>query len=206
MTDYDARSIPILDDIIEIDVSGESSDENTVDSNSETIVAEDHLDLFLEETVQSANEKDEPQIGIINELDEDVSIHIETGRSSSADTAAAEAELSDIIPLVYQTETDDTDESEDQPALIQYPLEPESSDTGFAIDDEDDVRDEPAAQLIEGEPLAIEPLVLESMVEDIVKQLIPDLEQQLRYRVRQALEDKLGDAVISRLNNSDDKN
>jgi hypothetical protein len=44
-----------------------------------------------------------------------------------------------------------------------------------------------------------ETLPLEAVVDDIVKQLMPDLEQQLRFLVQQALEDRLSDAVLARL-------
>lgn len=45
---------------------------------------------------------------------------------------------------------------------------------------------------------------LDSMVNDVVKQLIPDLEQQLRFLVKQALEDKLPEDVIEKLSQHQD--
>lgn len=49
------------------------------------------------------------------------------------------------------------------------------------------------------ESLAAEPIALESIVDDIVKQLLPELEQQLRLVVQQALEDKLPDDILEQL-------
>ncbi len=43
------------------------------------------------------------------------------------------------------------------------------------------------------------PTTLETIVEDVVKHLIPDLEQQLRFLVQQALEEKLPEKVIRRI-------
>lgn len=40
---------------------------------------------------------------------------------------------------------------------------------------------------------------LESIVDDIVKQLLPDLEQQLRFLVQQALEDRLSDEALQQI-------
>lgn len=42
----------------------------------------------------------------------------------------------------------------------------------------------------------LETLALESIVEDVVKQMMPDLEQQLRFLIQRSLEEKLPEEII----------
>ena len=53
---------------------------------------------------------------------------------------------------------------------------------------------------------AIEPLELEPIVKSVVNQMMPDLEQQLRFLIQQALEERLPPDIIQLASNkTDDK-
>jgi hypothetical protein len=72
------------------------------------------------------------------------------------------------------------------------------------IDFHDDEDNEPAIEIHPGSKQSIDDqcidpgqqISLQPIVEDIVKQLIPDLEQKLRILLQQALEDKLPAEII----------
>lgn len=211
MPDYDPKSIPILDDVIKL----EETDNTVIDDQEgepalfETtpVEAENNLDLFVAESIKasastvvtedvpgegSLSEDTEPQIGIIDEfIAEDSSHTIDI-------TAAEDAIIENSIPVSANDAAAKTDESES--ALISYNTGTEVtetvSDTTSDIEAINiaavDVEPQPAEQ---PEP----PASLQSMVDDITKELMPDLEQQLRYLIQQALEDRLPDEVIEQL-------
>ena len=113
-------------------------------------------------------------------------------------TAAEDAIIENSIPVSANDAAAGTDEPES--ALISYNTGTEVtetvSDTTSDIEAINiaavDVEPQPAEQ---PEP----PASLQSMVDDITKELMPDLEQQLRYLIQQALEDRLPDEVIEQL-------
>lgn len=211
MSDYDPKSIPILDDVIKV----EETDNTDIDDQEgepalfETtpVEAENNLDLFVAESIKasastvvtedvpgegSLSEDTEPQIGIIDEfIAEDSSHTIDI-------TAAEDAIIENSIPVSANDAAAETDEPES--ALISYNTGTEAteavSDTTSDIEAINiaavDVEPQPAEQ---PEP----PASLQSMVDDITKELMPDLEQQLRYLIQQALEDRLPDEVIEQL-------
>ena len=211
MSDYDPKSIPILDDVIKV----EETDNTDIDDQEEEpalfettpVEAENNLDLFVAESINasastvvkedvpgvgSLSEDTEPQIGIIDEfIAEDSSDTINI-------TAAEDAIIENSISVSAQDAAAETDEPES--ALISYntgTAEAETvSDTTSDIEAINiaavDVKAQPAEQ---PEP----PASLQSMVDDITKELMPDLEQQLRYLIQQALEDRLPDEVIEQL-------
>ncbi len=211
MPDYDPKSIPILDDVIKVE---ETDNTNIDDQEGEPalfettpVEAENNLDLFVAESINasastvvtedvpgvgSLSEDTEPQIGIIDEfIAEDSSDTIDI-------TAAEDAIIENSISVSAQDAAAETDEPES--ALISYntgTAEAETvSDTTSDIEAINiaavDVKAQPAEQ---PEP----PASLQSMVDDITKELMPDLEQQLRYLIQQALEDRLPDDVIEQL-------
>lgn len=211
MPDYDPKSIPILDDVIKL----EETDNTDIDDQEgepalfETtpVEAENNLDLFVAESIKasastvvtedvpgegSLSEDTEPQIGIIDEfIAEDSSHTIDI-------TAAEDTIIENSIPVSANDAAAKTDEPES--ALISYNTGTEVtetvSDTTSDIEAINiaavDVEPQPAEQ---PEP----PASLQSMVDDITKELMPDLEQQLRYLIQQALEDRLPDEVIEQL-------
>lgn len=179
MPDYDPKSIPILDDIIEdnevnpeekntgdIDVNDIDQDENTLDLfvTAETDIAITNIDV----------EAAEPEIGSIDQF-------INT---TDDDTEEIETETVESALIDYHSETVD-----DRELDIQHE-ETQQND----IQPSDDIR-------IDNDiiPVPDQSIALESIVDDVVKQLIPDLEQQLRFLVQQALEEKLPAEILDQL-------
>ena len=217
MPDYDPKSIPILDDVIRV----EETDNTDIDDQEgepalfETtpVEAENNLDLFVAESIKasastvvtedvpgegSLSEETEPQIGIIDEfIAEDSSHTIDI-------TAAEDAIIENSIPVSANDTTAETDESES--ALISYNTNTEETET--VSDTTSDIEAINIAA-VDVEPQSAEqpepPASLKSIVDDITKELMPDLEQQLRYLIQQALEDRLPDEVIDQLIENKDK-
>jgi len=211
MSDYDPKSIPILDDVIKI----EETDNTDIDDQEgepalfETtpVETENNLDLFVAESINasastvvtedvpgegSLSEDTEPQIGIIDEfIAEDSSHTIDI-------TTAEDAIIENSLPVTANDTTAETDEPES--ALISYNTDTEESET--VSDTTSDIEAINIAA-VDVEPQSAEqpepPASLKSMVDDITKELMPDLEQQLRYLIQQALEDRLPDEVIDQL-------
>lgn len=214
MPDYDPKSIPILDDVIETE---DTSSENTVIDDedeiftlfeAEPVQSEDNLDLFAETSIvaetlttgNQANEDDfvettEPQIGIIDDIiDEEISNDIHPHDIE----ASQQAVITDFEAAAYENSTDIS--ADDLVAESKPEIEPiESSLIDYHNDAEENetVAD---IQPVEVEQQTTEnPVSLESVVDDITKQLMPDLEQQLRFLIQQALEDRLPEDVIDKL-------
>jgi len=90
---------------------------------------------------------------------------------------------------------------------VQYDYEEIYSGLAFRLDGA--VKDEQPEENIlnESESLTtIEPLVLEPIVESVVKQMMPDLEQQLRFLIQQALEKRLPSDILKLSNAETDDN
>ncbi len=213
MPDYDPKSIPILDDVIKVE---ETDNTNIDDQEGEPalfettpVEAENNLDLFVAESINasastvvtedvpgvgSLSEDTEPQIGIIDEfIAEDSSDTINI-------TAAEDAIIENSISVSAQDAAAETDEPES--ALISYNTGTTEAETETVSDTTSDIEainiaavDVKAQPAEQPEP----PASLQSMVDDITKELMPDLEQQLRYLIQQALEDRLPDDVIEQL-------
>lgn len=218
MSNYDPKSIPILDDVIKI----EETDNTDIDDQEgepalfETtpVEAENNLDLFVAESINasastvvtedvpgvgSLSEDAEPQIGIIDEF-------IAEDNSHTIDiTTAEDAIIENSIPVTANDTTAETDESES--ALISYNTDTEETET--VSDTTSDIEAINIAA-VDVEPQSAEqpepPASLKSMVDDITKELMPDLEQQLRYLIQKALEDRLPDEVIDQLIENKEKN
>lgn len=214
MPDYDPKSIPILDDVIETeDTSSENTaidDEDEIFTlfEAEPVQSEDNLDLFAETSIAAetlttenlANEDDfvettEPQIGIIDDIiDEEISNDIHPHDIE----ASQQAVITDFEAAAYENSTDiSTDDlaTESKPEI--EPIESSLIDYHNDAEENETVAD---IQPVEVEQQTTEnPASLESVVDDITKQLMPDLEQQLRFLIQQALEDRLPEDVIDKL-------
>lgn len=214
MPDYDPKSIPILDDVIETeDTSSENTaidDEDEIFTlfEAEPVQSEDNLDLFAEtsivaETLTTENltneddfvETTEPQIGIIDDIiDEEISNDIHPHDIE----ASQQAVITNFEAAAYENSTDiSTDDlvAESEPEI--EPIESSLIDYHNDAEENETVAD---IQPVEVEQQTTEdPASLESVVDDITKQLMPDLEQQLRFLIQQALEDRLPDDVIDKL-------
>jgi hypothetical protein len=238
MADYDTRSIPILDDIIEKPESEKTTvfDGATVDLNVDAdaddtnSLTENNLDLFTDTSAYADSDEIEPQIGIIDDFDEDRGDEAEQMVFSATSISV----LDDVISEVSEAATglDEAETEAIESALIDFHRDAGDESTEFsdftpaiagadeyddldleattaAIDIESsivfaspaDEASEPYAEIsnhVSGETEDLR-YTLESVVDDIVKQLIPDLEQQLRFLVQQALEDRLPDTILDQL-------
>jgi hypothetical protein len=163
MSDFDPKSIPVLDDIIDDD----SADTNELD-NTEN---ENNLDLFEENETESATET-----------------------KSGIDTAGDHIDTDAINEKISQLS-------------VQYDYE--EIYNGLAFRPGDATKDKPPERDGLDEPeslMAVEPLVLESIVKSVVKQMMPDLEQQLRFLIQQALEERLPQDILKLSNTETDDN
>ena len=172
MPDYDPKSIPILDDIIE----GENADKDEAVSIAETVpevpapedMPDDNtLDLFAADPEDL--ERTEPEIGAFDGSPE--ALEEDTG---NAETKTIESALIDYQLEDNKIEKDDSD-------IIDYQPEIQSASSIQAIDSSTPVG-------------AIPPIDLDAIVDGVVKQMMPDLEKQLRFLIQQALEEKLGNS------------
>jgi hypothetical protein len=222
MSDYDLKNIPILDDIIDSDeddpaelkaMDADVVDSDTADSDSaHDETAEDNFDLFTNDETDAdssrLNETTGPEIGAIDETminDQVIDVIDDTTQHAelSLDTPSTAAVIADeFTPEEYTPEeyVPAEEASEQKPVIesasIDYQLtdfqliDYQTADAG--IDNETQLADEQTAVL------------LDAIVDDVVKQLIPELEQQLRFLVKQALEDKLPAALIEQLSPKQD--
>ena len=132
---------------------------------------------------------------------------------SITDTSSGHSDIDDSTSNdnQYSLESEDEDflssQTEDQPevfesALIDY--HPEDVDPaiytledveGEAIENISNDHNSRQIEIVTSSPQTLQ-ISLQPLVDDIIKQLMPDLEQQLRFLVRQALEDKLPEEII----------
>lgn len=261
MPDYDEKSIPILDDVI--DDSTEDEAEIIDLSNIET-AAEDNFDLFSEEfeasientetaAVENTSESiadtqsTQPEIGDIDafvEQDDNIAVDTTSSLTIEIENAPLDSEItstvdsdfsnSNTFPLDEVTHTTadaitDTFEDETEPeagsALIDYHEEDVAdnitTDTELSAESKQDENIEvipdildvipsgmpsPEPVLSKPEPEDIEKISLETLTEEIVTQIMPDLEQQLRHMVQQALADNLPETVVESATSDSNQN
>ena len=162
MPDYDPKSIPILDDIIDNEVDSENTDAADT-AHTKPLSEEANTDIPGTEDVSDDNTPDLFKGDI-------------TGFEADRDDNPESDETTDIESALIDYQADDI-ELHDTPTDDAVTLQPEIADQA------DDFT--PSISLNE-------------IVDDVVKQLIPDLEQQLRFLVRQALEEKLPEEIIQK--------
>ena len=115
------------------------------------------------------------------------------------------SENEDDLDLFEENETELAAEAESQ---IETADNHDDKDTS---NDDKDTSNEGVSQPLnvqdETDSLAaIEPLELEPIVKSVVNQMMPDLEQQLRFLIQQALEERLPPDIIQLASNkTDDK-
>jgi len=206
MPDFDAKNIPVLDDVIEngddkkreFDLSIESPDDEAKENN---------LDLFTEETSSLTVE------------DADINIEVPATETSIIETEtltvpdsiinfeytfnpATETQIDTIENLsdednnevsLYEPAKAAEDEAEKfESALIDYTAVDQAETPTISVPVIDDPTGDPPVENIQ-QPLTT--ISLQSVTDDIVKQLMPELEQQLRLLLTQALKEKLPEDV-----------
>ncbi|MBT8120854.1 MAG: hypothetical protein KJN89_14155 [Gammaproteobacteria bacterium] len=191
MPDYDPKSIPILDDIIEDDIVEENKSEpelaapelDDFEYRAGDDSSIDSLDLLTSDAIDTEGDTAQPELGSIDQL-----------------TASAEDDRAE----------DDTHTIES--ALIDYHADQEEATIDFhnesqavkdILHDSDDLSHDDLNEINaeEKEIDPVQPATLSSVVDEVVKQLVPAMEQQLRYLVQQALEEKLPDEILQQLSN-----
>lgn len=145
MSDFDPKSIPILDDIID-----NENDAVASDKAAEVEPVSNHL-----ADIENNPDQDAPDLFNSTTTNDNISDH----------------ELNHQKPDKLTAENDFSEDETIESALID--------------NQQDNIAE---AQLPQPNHSQID---LDAVVNDVVKQLIPDLEQQLRFLVKQALEEKL---------------
>ena len=209
MPDYDPQSIPILDDVIVSNTDEKSSTEDTQAAaesfiadteEAETNATENNLDLFLSDSTDTPAEEliiDNP-----NKLQEESKISsIEHISDTDTDESFAEESVDasdDELEVAFESALiDDDADIEVLDAGPDITLLDEAISEIETVDDRPSNPASPAHDMPTYDTPALEtPESLESIVNDVVKHLMPDLEQQLRYLVQQALEERLPQEIM----------
>jgi hypothetical protein len=186
MPDYDPKSIPILDDIIEDDTNEPELTGSVfaeVDNQDSDETAINSLDLFADDTIDTEQETMEPSLGTIDQFINPADVEL----------TAVETDIAESALIDYQLDQDESGISiqHDTQAVEDAPGPDETSDDITIEDTAEDTSTSDPNQ----------PVTLNAIVDDVVKQLLPDLEQQLRFLVQQALEEKLPEEIARQLSN-----
>ncbi|MCG6937098.1 MAG: hypothetical protein LJE83_02850 [Gammaproteobacteria bacterium] len=180
--DYNPEDIPILDDIIEKGITDdtgiESIDDITETEDEVTEAARFDINAFLDnagmDSENTITAETGPQPGELDGI-------LET-QDNTAEIQFAYEESSEIE--FYQD--DDEDALDDSmPEATVYYADEDDYESGIDVQ-----ADEPADQAI------IEPISVGTIVKDIVREMMPDLEQQLVFMLQKAIEEKLPRELI----------
>lgn len=200
MPDFDPKSIPILDDVIEdiaevkdaAPVLKEAADENHDLFTTDHEQAETKTKSFSVETFSTDELAD--NITDIPDADSEAFESALIDYDAEQTNHVVEVETS-YEPFKYQQQTSE-DSTIDEPytaaPVIEQPI------ITRAVENQpmpDQAASEQLAPAQKEEP-STEALPLQSITDEIVKQLMPDLETQLRHLIQQALEDRLSDETI----------
>jgi len=178
MPDYDPKSIPTLDDVIE-SVTHE-------DNKAESLVVEDEPVLFTAEPVVDLTDKSDFDV---TELEPEISFDL------AEEDEKTEPDLNDTPPEL----TDKKEPENFESALIDYdteepiPSEPIPSNEKAPLIEETGTDEQSVTTQA---PTTISATDLQSISDEIVLQLMPELEQRLRVLVQQVLEEKLPSEII----------
>jgi len=198
MPDYDSKNIPVLDDIIEHDGEEKAAAHDKIIVTDEMHADDNTLDLFNENT-NIEIDSTEPEIGTIDQfINEDVEINIEATETAAEkisldETPAGDSNALESALIDYPREDDVAQEIEQQ---AESDALPEVIDADDEPADDEQTNEEPDALVTDISETAIiaEPasnLDLDAIIDDVVTQLLPELEQQLRTRLKQALQKQL---------------
>jgi hypothetical protein len=212
MPDYDPKIIPILDDVIEnadnkkrdFDLSVEPPDDEARENNLDLFASED-IDLAAEDAdIESAATETsiiEVETAIITDSNIEYSINPGAISPATGPQIGPVDNISnddgDDIPLYSPAKASEDEAEKFESALIDY----NAVDEAVASTIDMPVIDMPATnKQEEDQPLEVNQqtstaISLQSVTDDIVKQLMPELEQQLRLLLEQALKEKLPEDI-----------
>lgn len=190
MPDYDPKNIPVLDDIIEDEVENKNEATTTrrkIILSDEISADENSLDLFSEATTDIKIDDTEPEIGIIDKvIDDDIDLEIETLETQDDESNIVESAL---IDYSFENDTEDDTAADEQTVDQIHPSDEQINHQ---------------TEIIEPQTIIDPAIALNSIVDDIVTQLIPDLELQLHSLVKKALREKLPKDLIRQISTEDD--
>jgi len=180
MPDYDPKNIPTLDDIIEEDIANKADLDETeaveqagVEQGEVEQTEEETVDAFYTEPIDESADESKDTLGDTPaDIATDIPSEVENKESLHYPTTPHIS-----VQIAYE-------EVYDKSSNFSDTEETETSTT------EDDTSSDDSTRL------SIEPIEMEAVVEDVVKQLLPDMEQQLRFLIQQALEQRLPEAII----------
>jgi hypothetical protein len=202
MPDYDTKNIPVLDDVIE-NGDGEKRDFDLNVEPPDDGAKENNLDLFAGETFDLAAE----DADIETAATEISTIEVETAiiTDSIIECAISPAEEPQIgpidnisnedgddVPLYSPAKAPENEAEKFESALIDYNAVDEAKASTIDMPDIDQQEND---QPLEVKQQASTAISLQSVTDDIVKQLMPELEQQLRLLLEQALKEKLPEDI-----------
>ncbi len=204
MPDYDPKNIPTLDDVIErADNEKQDVDLSAKPLDAQSDAAENKLDLFAGETIDLLAEGSdfEPSVTGVEAVTITDSI-IEYTISPGANGPAVEPQIGTIdnisnedgcaITLFSPVKASEEEAEQFESALIDYNSVDETGTSTFGM---------PATnKQAENQPIEVNRQtasanLLQSVTDDIIKQLMPELEQQLRLLLKQALKEKLPEEI-----------
>jgi hypothetical protein len=204
MPDYDPKNIPTLDDVID----STDNDQQDVDLSATPLddqfdAAENKLDLFVDENIDLLAEGSDFEAPVTDT--EAVTITdsiIEYAIGPGANAPAVEPQISTIdnisnedggaITLFSPVKAPEDEAEPFESALIDYSGVDE---TGTSTFDMPATKKQAENQPTEVNQQTVTANLLQSVSDDIVKQLMPELEQQLRLLLKQALKEKLPEDI-----------
>lgn len=207
MPDYDPKNIPILDDVIESANSEKRDFDLSVGSdeplNAKSDATENKLDLFANEAIDSAAEGSDMALPVIEVetltvTDSIIENTINPGTISPAaepQTGSVDSisdENGDGAPLYSPAKAYEDEAEKFESALIGYNAVDEGEIPTINVPDIDQQEND---QPLEEKQQTSTAISLQSVTDDIVKQLMPELEQQLRLLLEQALKEKLPEDI-----------
>ena len=174
MADFDPNIIPILDDII-------STGDTDKAANRPKDDLQKSLELDKPEETETVSEDAEDNFDIQGGESEPGETDIDATEIDATEThnqyADHESSDSDITPMSAETEETPTDDGN----LDNQEFTSDAADFSAEINDES-----PSNEPVEEQPIAIE-----TLTEDILTSIMPEMEHLLRERIRQILEQQL---------------
>ena len=212
MPDYDPKNIPVLDDVIEsadnekrdFNLSVGSAEPLDTESDAESYATENKLDLFASEAIDLAAEGSDIEAAVfeVEAVTITDSIIENTINPGAISPAEAEPQIGpvdnisnedgDSAPLYSPAKADEDKAEKFESALIGYNAVDEGEIPAINVPDIDQQENDQPLEIKQQTSTAIS---LQSVTDDIVKQLMPELEQQLRLLLEQALKENLPEDI-----------
>ena len=211
MPDYDPENIPILDDIIEsaddekrdFDLSVDNAEPLDAESDTGSYATENNLDMFASEDIDLTAEASDIDTAVFEAETAIITDSIiEYTINPGAISPAAEPQIGQLdnmssedgedVPLYSPAKPPEDEDEKFESALINYNAVDQAETSTINMPDIDQQEND---QPLEVKQQTLTAISLQSVTDDIVKQLMPELEQQIRLLLEQALKEKLPDDI-----------